>query len=30
MVLFNIVDNICEFIGTILTLVPTNNHVNQF
>jgi hypothetical protein len=30
MVLCNILDNICEIIKTILTLVPTNNHVNQF
>ncbi len=29
MVLCNILHNICEIIGTILTLVPTNNHANQ-
>jgi hypothetical protein len=28
--LCNILDNICEISGTILTLVLTNNYVNQF
>jgi hypothetical protein len=28
--LCNILHNICEIIRTILTLIPTNNHANQF
>ncbi len=30
MVLCNILHNICEIIGTILTLVPTNNQLTNF
>ncbi len=30
MVLCNILDNIREIIGTILTMVLMNSHVNQF
>jgi hypothetical protein len=29
-ILCNIFNNICEIIGTILTLLPMNIHVNQF
>ncbi len=30
MILCNILNNNCKIIGTVLTLVPINNHVNQF
>ncbi len=30
MVLFNILHNICEIIGTIFTFVPTNNQPTNF